>query len=216
MAKVTVKPGSSERTPQGARAEATKARIIRAAVQAFAADGFEGASTRQIAALAGENQGLITYHFGNKQTLWKESVDSLLGGFRDAFLARVQILSDADPRSRMRLLIYFFVRYSAEHPDQMRLMVQEGKSESPRTEWLVDRHLRPLYALFSSLVSEAQEAGVLPDTPAVHLFYTLIGATSLIFAHAPECQALTGRDPMDPSMVEAHAETICRLVLRDP
>ena len=170
MAKITAKPASSGGRPQGARAEVTKARILHAAIQAFARDGFEGASTRQIAALAGENQGLITYHFGKKETLWKESIDSLLGGFRDAFLARVQMLSDADPRSRMRLLIYFFVRYSAEHPDQMRLMVQEGKSESPRTEWLVNRHLRPLYALFGSLVSEAQEARVLPDTPAVHLF----------------------------------------------
>jgi TetR/AcrR family transcriptional regulator len=198
------------------RTEATKGRIIDAAIQAFARDGFEGASTRQIAALAGENQGLITYHFGNKETLWKESVDVLLGGFRDAFLARAEMLSDADPRSRLRLLIYFFVRYSAEHPDQMRLMVQEGKAESARTEWLVEHHLRPLYVLFGSLVCEAQEAGVLPDAPVVHLFYTLIGATSLIFAHAPECRALMGSDPTEEPMVEAHAETICRLILRDP
>ena len=216
MTEITAKLADSEGKPQAARAEATKARIIEAAIQAFARDGFEGASTRQIAALAGENQGLITYHFGNKETLWKESVDALLGGFRDAFLARAQMLSDADPRSRLRLLVYFFVRYSAEHPDQMRLMVQEGKAESPRTDWLVERHLRPLYALFESMVSEAQETGALPDTPVVHLFYALIGATSLIFAHAPECRTLTGSDPMEESMVEAHAETICRLILREP
>jgi AcrR family transcriptional regulator len=63
-----------------ARSQVTRARIVEAAVEAFSSHGFEGATTRQIAALAGENQGLITYHFANKETLWKAAVDSLFSG----------------------------------------------------------------------------------------------------------------------------------------
>ena len=187
-----------------------------AAIEAFASDGFEGASTRQIAKLAGENQGLITYHFGSKENLWRAAVDALFGGFRAELESRMEVLADAEIRTRIRLLIYFFVRYSARHPEQMRLMVQEGKADSERTEWLVDRHLKPMYAYFSAQVCEAQAAGVLPPSPVVHLFYALVGATSLIFTHAPESKRLAGVDPMEESAIEAHAETICNLMLRDP
>jgi len=183
-------------------------------VKAFSNDGFAGASTRQIAALAGENQGLITYHFANKENLWRAAVDSIFGGLAGELTERADILSDADPRTRLRLLIYYFVRYAAQHPEQMRLMVQEGKTESPRMAWLVDRHIKPLYGLYSEVVRDAQRAGVLPEGSVVHLFYILIGATSLIFTAAPECKRLTGQDPMQEEMIEAHAETICNLVLR--
>ena len=192
----------------------TKSRIVAAAIEAFSSDGYEGASTRQIATLAGENQGLITYHFGNKENLWKAAVDALFGGFRTQLQTRAEVLADADPATRIRLLIYFLVRYAAAHPEQMQLMVQEGKADSPRTEWLVDRHIRPMYEFFEEVVCEAQAAGALPEVPVVHLFYTLIGATSLIFTHAPECRRLTGRDPMDEAMIEAHAEAVASLILR--
>ena len=193
----------------------TKSRIIAAAIEAFANDGYEGASTRQIATLANENQGLITYHFGSKENLWKAALDSLFGSFRDELERRAEVLVDADPSTRMRLLIYFLVRYAALHPEQMRLMVQEGKADSHRTKWLVDRHIAPLYEFFSAQVSEAQAAGALPQASSVHLFYALIGATSLIFTHAPECKRLTGRDPLEEKMIEAHAETVASLVLRE-
>lgn len=201
----------AEETPSS-----TKSRIIKAAIQAFSADGFEGASTRQIAALAQENQGLITYHFASKDNLWRAAVDALFGGFRAELESRAEALADADVGTRVRLLIYFLVRYSAKHPEQMRLMVQEGKVDSPRTKWLVDRHIAPMFDFFTTLVSEAQEASVLPHTRPIHLFYTLIGATSLIFTHAQECKHLTGRDPMQEDMIEAHAEAVASLILRMP
>ncbi|MEO0323155.1 MAG: TetR/AcrR family transcriptional regulator [Myxococcota bacterium] len=197
------------------RAEATRDRIVEAAIRAFADDGFEGASTRRIADLAGANQGLITYHFGSKEKLWQAAVDALLGGFREALVERMAHLGDADLRSRFRLLIFFFVRYAARRPEQMRLMVQEGKSASPRTDWLVERHLRPLVTQLSPLIAHAQDKGVLVEGPFANLFYALTGATSLIFTHARECERLTGDDPRDEAVIEAHAETVCRLFLRD-
>lgn len=214
MPEITAKTNEDKGAVALGRGEDTRARIVSAAIKAFSEDGFEGASTRQIAGLAGENQGLITYHFGTKENLWRAAVDTLFGGFRSELTERGEVLRDADTHTRLRLLIYYFVRYAAEHPEQMRLMVQEGKADSPRMEWLVDQHIRPLYDFYSALVCDAQEAGVLPSIPIVHLFYILIGATSLIFTHAPECKRLTGKDPMDEQMIEAHAEAICNLILR--
>ncbi|MFZ1863936.1 MAG: TetR family transcriptional regulator [Polyangiales bacterium] len=195
------------------RSDETRARIVAAAIEAFSSRGFDGASTRHIAALAGENQGLITYYFGTKESLWKAAVDQIFQGLTDEIGTRSDVLADADPTTRIRLFIYYFVRHAARHPEQMRLMVQEGKADSARMEWLVDRHVKELYEFYVGLVCEAQRAGILPDVPVAHLYYILVGATSLIFTAAPECRRLTGTDPMDDAAIETHAKAVCRLIL---
>ncbi|GAA5769680.1 hypothetical protein Aros01_06200 [Streptosporangium roseum] len=61
-------------TPEerGRAAEQTRERILRAAVEEFGAKGYAGARTAGIAARAGVNQQLISYHFGGKQGLLDE------------------------------------------------------------------------------------------------------------------------------------------------
>ncbi len=44
--------------------------LVSAAVECFGRDGFEGASTRAIAAAAGKPMSAITYHFGGKHGLY--------------------------------------------------------------------------------------------------------------------------------------------------
>jgi len=58
---------------QGARP-----RLMTAALAAFAAHGFEGATTHAIAAAAGSPQGLVRHHFGSKAGLWQAVVDDAI------------------------------------------------------------------------------------------------------------------------------------------
>lgn len=52
------------------RGEITRDALIEAALEVFGRDGFNAASTREIADLAGTNQALINYHFKGKQGLY--------------------------------------------------------------------------------------------------------------------------------------------------
>ncbi|MEV6285631.1 helix-turn-helix domain-containing protein [Kribbella sp. NPDC051770] len=56
-------------------AEATRQRILTAAVDAFAAYGFDGASTRTIAGSAGVDPRLITRYYGSKEALFEQVVE---------------------------------------------------------------------------------------------------------------------------------------------
>src|SRR5438128_918554 len=49
----------------------TRRAILDAALNEFAERGFEGASVRRIGERAGLEYTLITYHFKNKDTLWR-------------------------------------------------------------------------------------------------------------------------------------------------
>jgi AcrR family transcriptional regulator len=59
----------------------TKHRLIAAASQLFAANGYSGASVRDICNLARSNPGAVSYHFGGKRQLYRtvlrQAVDRL-------------------------------------------------------------------------------------------------------------------------------------------
>jgi hypothetical protein len=79
-------------------------------------------------------------------------------------------------------------------------------------DWLVDRHIRPLYETTTALFARLVEQGHVPDIPAPHLYYILTGAGPTMFVLAPECRRLAGIDPHAPDVVEAHADAVTRLV----
>jgi AcrR family transcriptional regulator len=60
-----------------ARGEDTRRRILETALDLFAAQGYEGASTRQIAEGAGVNLPAIQYYFGNKEGLYRAIIEDI-------------------------------------------------------------------------------------------------------------------------------------------
>ena len=58
-----------------ARGEDTRRRILEAALEVFAAEGYEGASTRHLAERAGINLPAIQYYFGSKDGLYRAVID---------------------------------------------------------------------------------------------------------------------------------------------
>ncbi|WP_065351033.1 CerR family C-terminal domain-containing protein [Pseudomonas cerasi] len=60
------------------RGEETRARIINTALVVFADRGFEGASTREIAAAAGVNAPAIQYYFDSKEGVYLECVKHVI------------------------------------------------------------------------------------------------------------------------------------------
>src|SRR5262245_39265210 len=97
------------------RASDTRDRIVVAALEAFAERGFDGARTRDIAARACVNQGLITYHFSSKDALWRAAADRLFALVGREFGRRLEALRDVEPVARLRGVARHFVRFAAAH-----------------------------------------------------------------------------------------------------
>lgn len=194
--------------------EDTRERILAAALDAFSERGFDGATTRDIAARAGVNLGLLQYYFAGKENLWRAAVDRAFEEIRERLGPVLDDPSVPDEDVRTRRLVRAWVRFVASRPEFVRLMHDEGKRDGPRMRWLVDRHVRPLYDSLAGLVARAQAQGRLPaHVDAVHFHYLLVGAVALIFHQAEECKRLTGVDPADPEVVERHADAVEHLLL---
>ena len=191
----------------------TRERILVAALQAFSEMGFDGASTRAIAERAGVTLGLLQYHFGGKQKLWRAAVDRAFEQMRSGIVAVLDDASITDERERMRRVLREHVHFVARRPEFVRLMHDEGKRKGPRMRWLVDRHTRPLFERLAQTIEGLQARGALPaDIAPIHFVYILIGATDLIFHQSEECKRIAGFDPHSDAAADAHVRAIEHLL----
>ncbi|MGN6693793.1 MAG: TetR/AcrR family transcriptional regulator [Aquihabitans sp.] len=198
---------ADERTTRPS-ADATRERILAAAVDLFADRSFEGATTREIAAVAGVSQPSLNYHFQSKDDLWRAAVGTLFAQLDATLRTRVEGLRGVDLLTTAKLAVRDFITFSAEHPQLHRIITQESKGEGERIDWLVDEHIRPLYETTTAMFAELAAQGAVPDVPAPFLYYLLTGAGPTIFVLAPECRRLAGFDPRSPEAVATHADAV--------
>jgi hypothetical protein len=82
-------------------------------------------------------------------------------------------------------------------------------------DYLVDHHVRPIYERTIALFESLRAGGAVPDIAPAHLYYILTGAGPTMFVLAPEARRLTGLDPDDDAVIEAHADAVCQLLFGD-
>jgi AcrR family transcriptional regulator len=208
-------------SPNRARLRRTRTDIrealLESALVEFGAKGFDGASTRAIASRVQAHQPQINYHFESKTALWAAAVDYLFGLLRETFRG----VFPANPTEiGMPALaagyadgIRRLVRFLAAHPELNQIMVHEGTAPSDRLTWLTETHVRPFFNGIRPGWQMLRDAGVAAPIDSEILYYVLIGAASLPYVNASEVRLLTGRDPDDPTWIDAHADGLVAILL---
>jgi len=105
----------------------TRARLLEAAGEAFAARGFHDASLRKICEAAGVNLGAVKYYFGGKEALYRELlVDSHLEILSREEMPTLDNSPDAEHALARWIEWFLSVLLSrAQHPYLGRIMVRE-------------------------------------------------------------------------------------------
>src|SRR5260370_29540608 len=123
----------------------TRDRILQAAATEFAEHGFEGASTRTVAANADVQHTLVTYHFKSKDGLWRAVLSSLNERFAGMYRSRLEGLRGVDASTKLRLILTDFIRFSAENPSFHWLMSLEATTGGRRMNWLITTNPRNFF-----------------------------------------------------------------------
>ncbi|HMJ75354.1 MAG TPA: TetR/AcrR family transcriptional regulator [Iamia sp.] len=197
-------------------ADPTRDRILAAALDLFSERSFKDATTREIALRAGVTQPLLNYHYRSKDELWRAAVDALFEKLRSSMSDRLEGLRGVDARTSAMLMVRDFITFSARNPQLHRIITQECKFDGPRMDYLVERHVRPLYDTTIELFEQLARDGAVPPIPAPHLYYILTGAGPAMFVLGPECRRLSGLDPTSDAVIEAHADAVCQLLFGEP
>lgn len=196
------------------RGEQTRAKLLEAAIECFATQGYDATGTRQIENKAGVKRGLIAWHFQSKEILWKAAAVSLFSRAAEDFASVRRTLSESSPANRIQQMVRVYVRFLAKYPQIHRLLSTEGSHESWRLTWLVENIAAPWYADLEQAFEEVKGGGAFHDMDFIHFFYILTGSSAMIFAMAPEARCLSGKDVLQPEFVEAHADALIALIFK--
>jgi AcrR family transcriptional regulator len=198
---------------QQERSIQTKRKLLDAALEAFSENGFKGTSTRDIAERAGVHHPLITYHFKNKATLWRAAADRIFTEFNAALAAAAQAQSGECPKARMAAMIRAYVHYAASQPALHKVMVQEASRPSRRLDWLIETHLRPLFAVAIESIRDLQARGVAPPGDPALLFNLIRVSSGGLLALALEIKGTSNIDLERPEQLDALANMIVQVFL---
>jgi AcrR family transcriptional regulator len=171
---------------RGARsADATRERLVDAALDAFGLNGFDGASTRDIARRAGANLAAIPYHFGGKEGLHRavaahivENISANVGPLLDA--AEAHLLQEQLAPAAAQRMLHLTIDRAADtllgKPEAARwarFVVREQMDPSASFAVLHDGFMGRAHALVTALYAAATGRDAANPETAVRVFAIL-------------------------------------------
>jgi AcrR family transcriptional regulator len=198
---------------QQQRSIVTQQKLLDAAIQAFSENGFKGTSTRDIADRAGVHHPLITYHFKNKDQLWRAAADRIFREFNIALVKATSDIPQDEPRARAETFIRTYVRYAHRQPALHKFILQESSHPSARLDWLVENHLRPLFQIVVESLRELQERGIAPPGDPALLFNLIRVSAGGLLALSEEIKGTSNIDFDSEDALDELADMIIRCFL---
>ncbi len=205
------RPRPRGRPPASEPAAATDEAILDAALDAFAEDGFNGTSVRDISRRLGVSHNLVPQRFGSKSRLWFAAVDHGFAALGRA--AHVDVVPD-DPFLTLRRVIVTFVEATAGRPALLRIINQEATRPGPRLDHLYERYIGPTSAGVEAALAELSRCGAArPIPPAAFYFLLTHGAAGPLalgpladkFGHSVSAD--------DPAALHAYAEAVADVLI---
>jgi TetR/AcrR family transcriptional regulator len=141
----------------------TRDQILDAAERLFAARGFPRTTVKQIGAAAGVNSALLYYYFGDKERLYREVLDRLVGRLVEHTLPRLR--AGGSPAARLRRFIEGQAEALAASPNLARLLMRElVDHEAAFAQEQVRQLSATSFRALTELIREGQRSGAFrPD-----------------------------------------------------
>jgi AcrR family transcriptional regulator len=158
--------------------EANRARIVRAAIDEFAARGFKGASMDAIAARTDTTRALINYYFGSKEKLYLAVLEHVYTEIRET--ERQLDLDHLEPTAAIRRIVDSTFTYYLEHEGFVRLVVAENQARGRhfRKSKAMRSLNRPIIETLSRVIARGQAEGIFradADPVDVHMTVAALG-----------------------------------------
>ena len=188
--------------------------VTEAALTVFATNGFEGASTRAIAALAGMNLGHMAYYFKTKEAIWNEVITVHALPTQEWLKNSMTALDLTDPSTAARKILPSLLRQFANNDRLTRLMLQDFSVESSRHDRVVQEVGRPVWLQLQPLFQALQDQLGGDNEDAKLAYFAMVGSALLFCGGAREVKQIAGLDSSQPTGRESFINRIVESVLR--
>jgi AcrR family transcriptional regulator len=212
-----IESSGMRRTEQGSE---SSERIIRAATQLFAARGFHGVSTREIAAAAGLNIATVHYHLGSKQALYRAVFERIYQEELALLAGLIERVDPAVPRSRPRLralleqLSDALLDQALGHPATARLWIWRWLEQAEEISGSEAELAPPIFQLIEHLLERAKAQGTI--SAEVDLRLLIKGFTWLLYSYVmsgPLAEQAARAESAEPASFRSFLrQYICRML----
>lgn len=186
-------------------------KLIRAAMELFAEDGYDKVSIRQIAAAAGVNSSMISYYFNGKSGLYEAIVKELLQNF-DSFIGSVRA-EEVEPREGLRLYVQTISRLYAKYPPSfVKLVYRELLNPSEIFEQVAVGRFRQNFGVLLNLIERGKAQGLFrTDLDSGKMLMMFISSISLYFLARPIYKKIIEQDD---TFTQAYLEQAVEVFMR--
>jgi TetR/AcrR family transcriptional regulator, regulator of cefoperazone and chloramphenicol sensitivity len=192
-----------------------KARLLEAAGEEFATNGFEAAGVRAICCRAGANVAAVNYYFGGKEQLY---VAAVLDAHRCGSGGDEEIAAERSAPEQLRCFIHHFLNrvLAINHPDdwRYRLMLREMTLPTQASDTLVREAIRPKFERLQAILQQ-----ICPDADERKLnalSFTVIGQCLHYRMARPVAERLVGKEAfaaLDLDYLTQHITSFCLAAL---
>lgn len=171
--------------------KAAREKIIKAAAEVFAEEGFGGARVDEIARRAGLNKAMLYYRLGDKRALYEAVLLHFLSGAWREIEEGVR--SSKTSGDRLRALVRAVVTLAASSPHFPRLMLRELATGGANLPAPVLEGMARIARLTRRILEDGHRDGAFRKTDSLMLHLALVGAAMALCASTPIRQKLKTR-----------------------
>jgi AcrR family transcriptional regulator len=185
----------------------TEARLVEAAAQLFARNGYKATSTREIAQLAALNEATLFRYFPRKPDLFMAALESHLSRIKISRDVQISLAADDHPELVVPKVVVCILNILNAQPELQHLVHVAG-FELPESASLIRDHLDPIFDLLSAYVKRGVDRGAIRDVePAL----ATLGLLGVVAAHRQFCELFTGAQSAhsDAEQAVAAYSTMC-------
>jgi AcrR family transcriptional regulator len=177
----------ARRRTQAERTATTRARLLEAGRELFAADGYAAVSTQAVVEAAGVTRGALYHQFGDKAGLFVEVYEEVERGLVAAITDRIAAAAPADQLEAMRVGARLFLE-ECSSPAVQRIVLIDAPAVLGWARW---REVGMKYGLgiVEAMLAQAMSDGAIPEQPLRPTAHVLLGAldeAALYIARAPD------------------------------
>ena len=201
--------------PRARDSDRTQQIILRAAMDEFAAHGFDGARIDGIAERAGVNKKLLYYYFEGKDQLFLAVLEQTYADIRNA--ERTLHLESTPARDAIRSLVAFTWKHYLAHPEFLALLNSENmhRAQHLKRSSRIRQMNSPLIDVLASVLERgAGDGSVRRGLDAMQLYISIAGLAYFYLSNHHTLGAIFGRDLMLPPARDARLDHMCDVIDR--
>src|SRR5246127_4480513 len=196
--------GRPRKRAEQKRSVETRLAILNAALAEFAEKGFDAASIRVIADRTGLQHPLITYHFRNKDILWRAAAEYAFEQIREEWDKLDETHAGMPSLDRLRAEYRTLFKYTVAFPEFHRFMRQECTSNNPRLKWVAKTGAMPRIDRLLPQIPVLQKERVLPQMEPILFHYMMVSLTAMLSELGPEMRVTGKLAADDPAVVTSY------------